>query len=179
MWNFFKRRKLNRQIKESIDAHHQLWNADLATIWSITDPSDFLIGMQGWVCRKCAYGDQMEALSPAERILYVNFLLESEVNNGGFAQFLYNSSGDFTGEVVSSLRAIGAHRTADIYARAISALGIAMPENWEEREALLDTCLSDEISAVLEECDGLFFAGADDLVTANIQFIQAHREDFT
>ena len=58
------------------------------------------------------------ALTQRERILVDVAWLEAEVNNGGFDQFFFNSSGDRFRETVSALRAIGAERTAALVAEA-------------------------------------------------------------
>ena len=70
--------------------------------------------MNGWICKKCSYGEEIEKLSHAERIFYMIMLLEAEVNNGGFAQFFCNSSGKYSDEIINSLSNIGADKTAEI-----------------------------------------------------------------
>ena len=54
-------------------------------------------------------------LSIPERVFLVIWELESEVNNGGFQQYFYNSSGALAPHVVSALKAIGAQGTSISY----------------------------------------------------------------
>ena len=54
-------------------------------------------------------------------------LLEGEINNGGFHQFFYNSTGDETFAMIRALKKIGALKTADIVARAAAKFPRGMP----------------------------------------------------
>lgn len=56
-------------------------------------------------------------MSPSEVFRLVDDL-ESEVNNGGFHQFFFNSSGDATAETIGALDIIGAHSVAALLRRA-------------------------------------------------------------
>ena len=60
----------------------------------------------------------VEELSPGQRALYVTWLVEGEVNNGGFNQFYFNSSGQFSGMAVDGFRLFGANKFADLMQRA-------------------------------------------------------------
>jgi hypothetical protein len=46
------------------------------------------------------------------------WLLEAEVNNGGYNQFYFNSSGQFYKQLPEALRLIGAYKFADLTIRA-------------------------------------------------------------
>lgn len=76
----------------------------------------------------------MAVLSKPERIFYVTQTLEMEVNNGGFSQFFYNSSGNFSNGLVAAFSAIFAPKTAKICAKAISAFGQEIPVDRDERK---------------------------------------------
>ena len=177
MAKLFGRRKQNKQIKKSGEDFLNLWETDLADIWSIPEKDRFLIAMNGWLCRKCNYGEETDKLTDAEKVIFVNNQLEAEVNNGGFVQFLYNGSGDFAGEIVNSLLAIGANQTAEIYKKALCALG-ELPKNQSEREQVLEQILTDDISELLDKCDDEFFKQPDDLEELNYQFIMKNKEKF-
>jgi hypothetical protein len=53
--------------------------------------------------------------------------LEADVNNGGFDQYYFNSSGDLAGDAVESLNAIGAKNTADVVRQANALFGAGGP----------------------------------------------------
>ncbi len=175
----FKKKVSKKDIAKSVDDFNKLWEADISSIWEISNKNQFLIAMEGWLCRKCNYGDEIEKLSSAERIFFINTLLESEVNNGGFSQFFYNSSGNFANEVISSLLAIGAVKTAEIYKEAFAHLGEDFPSDSEERENFLDKIVTDDIEAKWNKCDGDFYEYPDPLEDLNYQFIMQHKNQFS
>ena len=148
-------------------------------IWNLTDTTDFVIAMTGHLNEKTHYGEDMSVLSDAERIFYITQILEMEVNNGGFSQFFYNSSGDFSNELVNAFTAIGANKTAAICQKAINAFGRDIPVDRDEREEMLDELESDELDAILNECDDAFFAYEEDLNKLNYNFVMKNKEQFS
>ena len=148
-------------------------------IWSLTDTNDFVIAMLEHLDGKTQYGEDMSVLSEAERIFYVTQTLEMEVNNGGFSQFFYNSSGNFSNELIGAFSAIGANATADICRKAIAAFGRDIPVDRNERQEMLFELESDEIDEILQECDDAFYAYEDDLEKLNYCFVMKNRANFT
>ena len=154
-------------------------NDNMEHIWNLTDTNDFVVAMTEHLDNKTQYGEDMSALSEAERIFYITQTLEMEVNNGGFSQFFYNSSGNFSNELVGAFTAIGANATAAICQKAISAFGRDIPVDSDEREKMLDELESDEIDEILEECDSAFCDYEDDLNQLNYNFVIKNKESFT
>jgi hypothetical protein len=66
-----------------------------------------------------------DKLTDEERLVLAVLALESEVNNGGYRQFFWNSSRRFTPTIVASLRRIDCERTAALTAKAIEVLGLS------------------------------------------------------
>jgi hypothetical protein len=91
-----------------------------------------------------------DKLTDEERLVLAVLALESEVNNGGYRQFFWNSSRRFTPTIVASLLRIDCERTAALTAKAISALGLStvtvqaveqeIQREDEGRDAQLDVC---------------------------------------
>ena len=148
-------------------------------IWSLADTNDFVIAMTEHLNNKTQYGDDMSVLSEAERIFYITQTLEMEVNNGGFSQFFYNSSGNFSNELVSAFTAIGANATAAVCQKAVAAFGCDIPVDRNEREEMLDELESEEIDEILEECDGAFYDYEDNLNELNYNFVMKNKDSFT
>lgn len=153
-------------------------NTEMEQIWNLTDTNDFVIAMVEYLNKKTQYGEDMSALSGAERIFYITQTLEMEVNNGGFSQFFYNSGGDFSNELVSAFTAIEAHTTAAICQKAIDAFGCDIPADRDTRLELLDKLESDELDEIFEECDDAFFAYEDDLNELNYSFALKNKDQF-
>lgn len=56
----------------------------------------------------------IDSLTPAQRAFYVIWIIEKEVNNGGFNQFYFNSSGQLADLGEEAFRRIGAHQFSEL-----------------------------------------------------------------
>jgi predicted transcriptional regulator len=89
-------------------------------------------------------------ITGVERLLLAVMALWSEVNNGGYKQFFYNSSRRFAPAIVGDLVRIGCMQAADITQRALDALKLskvnvaaielAMSAEDKERDRALNRC---------------------------------------
>ena len=150
----------------------------LSALWEETDEDRFVTALSARVAEKCAYGDDLAALSPAERVFYLTQTCEEEVNNGGFDQLFFNACFPLR-ELSEAFRAIGAPKTADICARALAALGGEVPEAREARREVLASREGEALTAELGACDEAFLRYEEDLAARNAAYVRAHREDFT
>ena len=150
---------------------------EFSAIWEETDENHFVTELSARVAEKCAYGDDLAALSPVERVFYLTQTCEEEVNNGGFDQLFYNAGFDLR-ELPEAFRAIGAPRTGDICARALAALGGEVPEDLEARREVLAFREGEALTAALGACDEAFLRYEEDLAALNAAYVHAHREDF-
>jgi hypothetical protein len=141
-------------------------------------PDEVVFGIYDRILERSAYGDRPSKLTPEERVILVVRLVEDEVNNGGFSQFVFNTAGNFVGETVAAMTAIGAHATAAICQRAWEAFGTDIPVNRRARQALLESKEAEGIGEILNECDDAFYAYEDDLVQLCYAYIMAHKEAF-
>jgi Domain of unknown function (DUF4375) len=90
-----------------------------------------------WVDKYISHGP--EALSSREIVGVGVWILDAEVNNGGFHQYYLNSRGRLALQTVDALQAIGARDTASMLAAANKDLPyLPLPEDREQRFALLD-----------------------------------------
>lgn len=108
-------------------------------------------------------GDNFESLAERDQILVTIWGLEADVNNGGFDQYYFNSSGDQAWFAPTALRRIGATRMASIVERANAKFGKAGPptDSNERQSALFEITDSDE-----DTWDGLdreFYDYPDDI----------------
>ena len=104
-----------------------------------------------------------------------------EVNNGGFSQYFFNSSGNFGNEIVASFEKIGAIKTAEICKKAISIFPNDVPTDWGKRQEFLtpdDEKDEERIEEFFNKCDDAFFEYEDDLSELNYQFIINNKESF-
>jgi hypothetical protein len=81
----------------------------------IRDPWD-VVGKSGW-----------DALTAAEKHVCAIQELDAEVNNGGFAQYYFNSSGDHWKDAQNGLAAIGARRRHRLMSATVDKFGDSQP----------------------------------------------------
>jgi len=118
-----------------------------------------------------------DALSPPERIFRAIWELEAQVNNGGFRQFFWNTSGALVPYVVDALRTIDALTIADLTKRAIDLVGNGCPCHHDgERRAWIDG-LSAETIGELSALDRSFFAYPDNLAALLYRYVFDHRNE--
>lgn len=139
------------------------------------DKDDPVAAVYNTVCEKCKYGNDFEKLNEHEKILFTTQTAEQEINNGGFHQFFYNSSGNSVNNLVDSFEKIGAVKTAEICKKALSVFNGEIPVDRKERQKLLDKLNCDDL---LGDCDNAFYNYEDDLETLNYSYIMKYREFF-
>jgi hypothetical protein len=116
--------------------------------------------------------------SRPQKVFSAIWALESEVNNGGFSQYFFNSSNDSAEFVVEALNAIDAPQTADICRRAIQAAFPAGLPQTPEAVRTQAADFSDEILVKLESLDQEFFSYPHNLTDLLFAFVSAHPEEF-
>jgi len=149
----------------------------VAEIVAIADDTKFAIAMSDLVfAREATAG--YEQLTPAERVVFCLDQLEREVNNGGFAQFFENSSGDHAMDTIEALRVLGAPTMAALVAEAVSVF----PQGWpatdrEDRQRQL-AALDTQARATLDRLDEAFFAYPENLAALERRYVRAHQDQF-
>lgn len=104
-----------------------------------------------------------DGLSEPDRVLATLWRLEADVNNGGFDQYFFNSSGDQAFFAERALRLIGANRMADIVAKAVAVFGPSgVPRDRDARQVQLEP-LRDGSAELWDDLDRQFYAYPDDI----------------
>lgn len=123
--------------------------------------------------------DGFASLTPAEQVALCVDDLEREINNGGFDQFFWNSSGDHAHETVRALEAIGALQAAQIVREAIACFPDAtVPADRERRTGVVMRKLPQPVRETWFALDGRFYGYPDDLAGLMRRYVQAHRAEF-
>jgi hypothetical protein len=142
-------------------------------ILRLSDPTAFAIGLSNLVFPRCQR-DGFQALTAAERVVYCVDELEREVNNGGFDQFFFNSSGDVAEDTVAALEAISAQKAASIVRRAMARLpGGTAPRDRNQRQQVMA-----QASANWEDLDEEYYSYPDDLTALLRAYVEQHRGEF-
>lgn len=123
---------------------------------------------------KIEFGDQSEL----QQVFSAVWELESQVNNGGFHQYFFDTSGETAVRVESALIAIAARKAAAIVREAVALFPGGMPpSDMLERRRRLE--LADErVLARWNELDQAFFSYPDPLTDLLHAFVEKHPEEF-
>ncbi|HVM72932.1 MAG TPA: DMP19 family protein [Anaerolineales bacterium] len=115
------------------------------------------------------------------QIIYSTWILESEVNNGGFNQFFINPSGQFTEMALMSLKRLNATKHYALLEKAI-AIHTQEKESYPlkklySRKTLKAFVTSYKYSS-LDKCDKEFYKHGDGLSKLRVQYIRENPSDF-
>jgi len=145
---------------------------------SSQDTNNAIIEIDNYICKLCSWGDALHRLTEPQKNFYYNQNLEREINNGGFNQYFFNSSGDDTHETLTSLRTIGANKTADILQKAINQFpNSTVPKDRTKRQEIL-VQIENQVNEVWEQLDHKFYKYEDNLNNLNIEYIKQNRSSF-
>jgi Domain of unknown function (DUF4375) len=118
-------------------------------------------------------------LSPGFQVVYATWWLEAEVNNGGFNQYFFNSTGEFVKEALTGFTRLGAREHAALTQQAIAV--------YEGRQPVIDAArrqgTTDAFSKTYEDdpfapLDERFFNLRTDLGALRVRFIREHLGEF-
>ena len=105
--------------------------------------------------------------------------LEAEVNNGGFNQYFYNSSGQFAKEAHIGCIAIGANNTSEILKGAITTLSKEIDLHKRTKETgTLEDFMDSYNETQLGQWDDKFYESPDDLSGLMIKYIRNNYDQF-
>jgi len=142
----------------------------------IDESNDPVIEVLGIINSKSKYGDHIDKLTRAERIIFFVGAVEGEVNGGGFNQYLFNSSGKYAFEAIQALKLIRADYTASLLENAVNIYKNG-PANDGRNEPEEDD-LTEEQEAELNELDNKFYEYKDNLNALQLDFIKINRSEF-
>ena len=121
--------------------------------------------------KKIPEKDNFSNLNEFEKTFIYLDVLEDNVTNGGFIQFFFNSSGQFTHEVFQAYLAIKAENTVDILTKAIYLFPeIPVPKNLRARQQILmekDTNID-----LWDELDTQFYKYEDNIISLTLAYVR-------
>ncbi|WP_159090614.1 DMP19 family protein [Aquimarina aquimarini] len=134
--------------------------------------------INSYLNKKSGYGEKIEKLNPVQQTFLFVENLEYEINNGGFNQFYFNSSGAFSQETSNALLEIGAKKTAEIIKKANSEFKNGMvPKDRNERQNKLAQ-IKEKAEENWNKCDSEFYEYQDDLTELLIAFVIKNKTEF-
>jgi HEAT repeat protein len=117
-------------------------------------------------------------LTKVQKVFYCVWLLNTEVCNGGLAQYFVNSSGNLAHLTLKALRVLGACHTEAILEQAMKLFGVSGPaKNRNERHEQLAAVFADKESN-LRALDDEFYKDQDGLATMLQNFARKYKRHF-
>ncbi len=144
----------------------------------VGEAEKLLFGVWGGICADLERLG-FDGLPKPEQVFAVIWMLEAEVENGGFSQYMFNSSGDQAALAPGALREVGAPAAAEVCERFYALLpGGAPARTQDERQAQLDSAAAARGEGRFEEdCKELeqrFYALEDDLRMRMVDYSRAN-----
>jgi hypothetical protein len=116
--------------------------------------------------------------TPGQSAIYALLWTDAEVNNGGFEQFFFNSSGSLIDEAIEGAELVGASGNASILREAAEVFADGdVPENRETRSRILDE-LSEESREKLLQFDDRWFDLDRKLERKMLAYVREYPNEF-
>jgi hypothetical protein len=147
-------------------------------ILSLENEIDIIIGIDDLLWAKSKNTENLELLNEYEKyVIFIN-MLDAQVNNGGFDQYFFNSSGENAHETLIALEKINAPKTAKLLTDAISVFPkLPIPKDTNVRRKLMDN-LSDKISNTWDELDNQFYKSQEHIGGLVINYVRENKNHF-
>jgi len=118
--------------------------------------------------------------SKARQAAYAIWLLEAEVNNGGFNQYYYNSSGQYAELTPGALQLIGANKFANLVSKANKIYETENKKITEHLDGTVEGFSESYDENPLNELDTEFYElyKAEDLHKLQVDFIRNNKSEF-
>ncbi len=122
----------------------------------------------------------IKKLTPGQQGFWSTWILEGEVNNGGFNQFYFNSSGQYAEMAVIGFKTIGAEKYAKLTARANKIYSENKERLAEFDDGTLESFSESYKDNPLNKLDDEFYELGDqeNISELRIKYIREHKNEF-
>lgn len=171
MKKFLKKLFGTNSEQDEVEINH------LDEILKLEDETDIVIEIGQLLWNKSKDDKDFESLNSIEKnILYIE-MLEGQVNNGGFDQYFFNSSGEYAHETLIALKEIKAPKMAEILNRAITVFPTSpIPKDTEQRRKYMED-VPENISETWGKLDDEFYKYPENLAGLVIEYVKANKEE--
>jgi len=116
----------------------------------------------------------------SRQAIYMIWLLEAEVNNGGYNQFYFNSSGQFYKYLPDALKLVGAIRFADLTTRANNIYTKENQKITQHQDGSVEGFSKSYEDNPLNKFDDEFYAlyRTEDLYNIQVKYIRKYKSEF-
>jgi hypothetical protein len=116
----------------------------------------------------------------SRQAIYMIWALEAEVNNGGYNQFYFNSSGQFYKHLPDALKLIGANKIADLTKRANDTFEKENSKITQHQDGTLEGFSKSYDDNPLNQFDDEFYDlyKTENLQQIQVDYIRQNKKDF-
>jgi len=124
--------------------------------------------------------ETVQTWNNAQQAIYIIWSFEAEVNNGGFNQFYFNSSGQYYKLLPSALQLVGAKKFVDLSQRANDVFEKENAKITEHQDGTLDGFSESYKNNPLNKFDDEFYAldEMENLEQLQVAFIRKNKLEF-
>jgi Domain of unknown function (DUF4375) len=122
-----------------------------------------------------AFRDTFDSAPRISALLFAAHFCQSEICNGGFRQFFWNSTGVLAPEAVEGFREIGQSKVAMLIQSAMQLVGNPYPRDRQERQECLSRVAKDALDALDEKFFLLIDSEAGGFENAADQYVGRQR----
>jgi len=117
----------------------------------------------------------------SRQAIYMIWALEAEVNNGGYNQFYFNSSGQFYRHLPEALKLVGANKFADLTKRANETFEKENPKITQHQDGTLERFSKSYDDNPLNKFDDEFYDlyKTENLQQIQVNYIRKNKKEFT
>ncbi|MGJ1194101.1 DMP19 family protein [Sphingobacterium siyangense] len=131
-----------------------------------------------------AYDKEYEIVlswNKSRQAIYMISRLEAEVNNGGYNQFYFNSSGQFAAALPEALKLVGATKFADLTERANSTFEKEKSKITEAQDGTVEGFSKSYENNPLNKFDEEFYKlnDVENLQKIQVDYIRKNKKEFT
>lgn len=151
---------------------------DIEKALLIENETKSLLAVGEIVWKKTEASDNFENLTEAEKTFIYVEMLEAEINNGGFDQYFYNTSGDYYSESLQAYKTIGAHKTVKIIEEAFKLFPVnPIPKDNEKRQDILEN-VDKETSKKWNALEDKFYEYEENIGGLLLEFVKKNKSEF-
>ena len=144
----------------------------------INNETESILKIQEILWKKTEPYDDFKNLNEYEKtFLYVE-ILEAEINNGGFDQYFFNSSGNYANETLESLKKIGAFNTAKLVEEAFDYFPEnPIPKSNEKRREILKK-IDEQTSEKWTQLEDQFYLYEENINVLILDYVRKNIKEF-
>ncbi len=119
-----------------------------------------------------------KTLTDQEKVIVLIEEFEREINNGGFSQFYFNTSGNYYNDIVNALEKVKSIKFLDLLKRSSTPFpDYIIPIGKDERQIILET-IEEEAEELWENLEQEFYKYEENIYDLLIDYIRENIDHF-